>query len=70
MAVLKNLSKITAVFSKNKVNVLEIDQIKVDGKVDVIIITDVINEKLILKTLDKINTLEGVRLESLIRVED
>jgi homoserine dehydrogenase len=66
------LSKISGVFAKNNVSILEVKQVAVsDEKAQIIIITHVCHESLVKKTLAKLDSLEEVfEVQGTIRIED
>ena len=66
------LSKISGVFAKNNVSILEVKQVAVsDEKAQIIIVTHLCHESLVKKTLAKLDALEEVfEVQGTIRIED
>ena len=66
------LSKISGVFAKNNVSILEVKQVAVsDEKAQIIIVTHLCGESLVKKTLAKLDALEEVfEVQGTIRIED
>jgi len=66
------LSKISGVFAKNNVSILEVKQVAVEeGKAQIIIVTHLCHESLVKKALAKLETLEEVfAVEGTVRMED
>ncbi|MBE5756780.1 MAG: homoserine dehydrogenase [Clostridiales bacterium] len=65
----KDALKIEKIFDKGVV-IEKIIKEENDGKLDVIVLTNVAGEKQTLKTLEKVKALKGLTVENIIRVED
>ena len=65
------LSKVVTAFAKHGVNVLSVNQSEVDGKIEVVLFTDLCKESAINKTIDKLPDIkEFDSVAGLIRIED
>ncbi len=65
------LSKVVSTFAKHAVSVVSVNQTEVDGKVEMVLFTDLCKESSINKTIDKLSEIkEFESVAGLIRIED